>query len=135
MRRATGLILLGTAVAWLAWELVLVWGRARGEAWDTISIVLKDYAMASCALPYGVGLLVGHWFIPWDRHDDRAPFRFWWVWVSILACLLTTDLAVGFWAPPRETWPLWARVLRYPGLWAVLGVASGPLTWPQRTSL
>jgi len=130
MRLATAFLLLATGVAWLAWELVLVHERLV-----PISVVMKDAALRSCALPFGWCLLAGHWWVNWDIVDRRAPFSAWPVWVALLAALVLADVAVGVWAGDRTWWPTWARVLRYPGLWALVGLVAGPLTWPQRAVL
>lgn len=130
MRIATGFLLFATGAAWLAWELVLLQQRQV-----PISVVMKDAALASCALPFGWCLLAGHWWANWDIVDRRAPFDLWWAWVAVLAILLAVDVAVHLWASPRVQWPIWARVLRYPGLWALLGLVAGPFTWPQRAVL
>lgn len=135
MNSATAWILVGTAVGWLAWEFVLVYGRAKGKGWDTISIVLKDAGLRSCAVPYSVGVLCGHWWLNWPR-SSSPWFAGWWVWASVLVLAAGSDLAAWRWADrPRETWPGWLRVLRYPGLWLLVGVFLGALCWPQRASL
>jgi len=133
MRLATGFLLFATGAAWLAWELVLVWGRARGEGWATISIVLKDAAMKACVLPFGIGLLSGHWFVLHDLWDRSTWFSGWWLWVAVASALLLVDVLL--WGHAREAWPLWARVVRYPGLWLVVGVVLGFAAWPQRAVL
>lgn len=135
MRIGTAFLLFATGVVWLAWELVTIYARQPGEGWATISVVMSNAALKSNALPFGVSLMIGHWWINWDRGDARAPFEAWPVWVVVLALLAIADAGVAIWAPARPTWPHWARVLRYPGIWVIVGIVLGPLTWPQRAPL
>lgn len=136
MRIATAFVCAAGAALWLGWELVLVAGRAKGEGWETISMVLKNFALRANVLPFAWGLLGGHLFVAWDIVDERPWFGGWWAWVATACLLLCVDVVLALApVPDRALWPAWARVLRYPGLWVVWGVAMGFATWPQRARL
>ena len=130
-RLALSIILLATGLVWLVAELIQVGGR-----WTVISVILKDWGLASCTLPFGWCLLAGHLWMNWDLWDKRTPFNLWPVWVVILCALVVVDAIYIIWVKaPRPEWPLVVRVARYPGLWTLIGLAAGALTWPQRAIL
>ncbi len=128
----TEIVVLAVFGALLAWELVLVAGRAAGKRWATISMVGGRRAPQINALPLAWGILGGHVFWLWPRVSSPW-FAGWWVWAGTLAAVFAADLAL--WShdeAARARWPAWARLLRHPGLWLLVGVALGHWTWAQR---
>jgi hypothetical protein len=105
----------GTALAWIAWDVVL---GARHQ--KTESMWLAGWAREWSALPFAVGALVGHWFVQNPNYDA------WPLAVVALGAVLAWDVA------RRIDWLRPARWLAYPGLWLLLGIPVGFLWWPQR---
>lgn len=64
-RIATGLLLVGTGLVWLIYDLFAF--AMFPEA--TISIVITDFSYYSPALPFVFGVLIDHWFIPEFKAD------------------------------------------------------------------
>lgn len=132
MDTVTESVLLGLFAVAGALELVLLVGRRLGKRWATISMVAGRRSPQLNVIPYGWGLLGGHGLWVWPRLSSPW-FSGWPVWVAVLSGVLVADIAL--WRQDEEDrarWPRWARILRNPGLWLLLGVALGHLTWPQR---
>ena len=101
----------------LFWDIVVATNRARG---DTISEVVLFYARSSFSLPFGWGLLAGHFFWPGERWLASSS-GFWTTMVISLAVLLVDGLT------SFEPWLL----RRYPIVMAVPGLLIGHFLWAQ----
>jgi len=60
-------------VGLVTWATIAVIFGAPG---DTISEHVRDLSAAFPLLPFGLGVLVGHWLWPMDKADKRATL-FW----------------------------------------------------------
>lgn len=131
MRLATGFILFTLGAVMLAWELLLLQQKLT-----PISVVMKDAALASCLLPFGWGLMGGHWWVVHDLWDRSTWFAGWPLWVAVACALAGWDVWMHFYsATSRPEWHPVMRVVRYPGLWLLVGAALGAFAWPQRAIL
>jgi hypothetical protein len=108
-------LIVGTAVAWIAWDVVLGARRQKTE-----SMFIAEWARRWNALPFTIGALCAHWFMQSTRPDYEA-----WPWAIVtLGVVVIYDISKLWWKPP-----VW---LTYPGLWLVLGLPVGHFFWPQR---
>lgn len=87
----------------------------------TESQVLRGWAIKWNVLPFCAGILLGHWFF-WSDH----PWSKGWMYAlpSILI-VLAYDIFLNLKGMTDKHW------LRYPGLWALIGVPVGALLWGQ----
>ena len=126
----TAAVLTLTAVIWLALEL---WQVFTHQA--PISVFLKDAGVKYMFLPYGWGVLGGHFFLTYGM--NQSPFGdkpYWWLgWVVIAVALILSDIFLA--GAVRATLPGWLRILRTPYLMLMVGLAAGLLFWPQRVEL
>jgi hypothetical protein len=110
-------LLVGTAVAWILWDIVLGAGGDKTE-----SMWIAEWVRAANSLAFFLGALVAHWTL-----QTLRPHYAWWpVAVGILLAVVGWDIACasGAISPPE-----WSR---YPGLWLLLGLPVGHWAWPQR---
>lgn len=130
IQAVTAAVLVVTAVVWLGLELYLVFTKQT-----PISIFLKDGGLKFMFVPYGWGVLTGHFFLTYDM--KTVPFgdkAWWWLgWVVIAVAVIVSDIFLSGMA--REAMPGWLRIVRAPFLMLMLGMASGLLFWPQRVNL
>jgi hypothetical protein len=111
----TVVLILGTAVAWIGWDVML-----GAKQQDTESMWIAKWARRWAFLPFFVGALAGHWFLQSTNPDYTA-----WPWaVACLGAVFAFDVSRFWWAPP-----VW---LRHPGIWLLLGLPAGHFLWPQR---
>lgn len=114
-------LVVGTAAAWIAWDVVLGVRRQKTE-----SMWIAQWSRQFNVLPFAIGTLVGHWFVQSPEPDYRA-------WPAAVACaigVLGFDLVSFPW--PRGAILNVPKWLRYPGLWLAFGVPVGHFFWPQR---
>jgi len=64
MDLVTRILVIGTVVLWLAWDIVLYFKRTEDPRVSTISMKLTAFSWYSPALPMVAGILMGHWFWP-----------------------------------------------------------------------
>jgi hypothetical protein len=69
-------------------------------------------------VPWALGILLGHWFHPWDDLDPIFGGASTWILIGISIVVL------GWRILRRNTnvWDSW--------IWAALGVLAGTLLWP-----
>ena len=96
-------VVLGPFVLWAAWELVLVWLRARG--WEVRLISQEARSIAARGLPSLAYAMMG------------------------LAAYLVADWL----DPNRAYWPLVTQYLRHPTAAALIGGVGAWLMFPQRS--
>ena len=105
-------IVMGVATAVLIGiDIVLAANSAKG---DTYSEIIRDAAHHVATLPWGCGLLMGHWF--WNGERVRK----WWAWPVAFASLGVLELLNLVWG------------LGHPLVAFVVGMASGRLAWAMR---
>lgn len=130
--RITELVLIGTGVAWLLWEGVIVWKRAKGARWKTISMIMQVRGWQWNIIPWGFGVLCGHW---WWNQPNTEPIRGEpWIYVAlglITIGILTVDIWKGRHIQPH----LGGNVWRNPIWLLCLGLAAGRFLWPQRMAV
>ena len=126
----TAIVLGVTAAVWLAYELYLV-----ATHQEPISVFMKDGALKFMFVPYGWGVLTGHFFMTVGMKD--RPFGndpWWWLgWVIIALVVIGSDIFLA--GAARETLPSWLRILRTPFLMCMVGIAAGHLFWTQRVAM
>jgi len=103
----------GTFVVWIGFD---VWLTQNGG--PTESQVLRDLSYQFNILPFVVGFLLSHWFMP-KRNIWKSG---WMMAVPIMVLIGVLDFIYG------SRSDLW---FRYPGIWACLGVPAGYFLWPQ----
>lgn len=127
--RLTELVLLATGAAWLLWEVVIIWQRAQGKRWKTISMVLQRRGWQWNIIPWGFGVLTGHW---WWNQPNTEPIRGEpWIYIAlgvITAAILARDVWKGRHVQPY----LGDRIWRHPLVVLLAGVIAGHTLWPQR---
>lgn len=64
IEQITRIVVIGTVVAWLIWDIVLYGLRTKDKKVSTISMMLTRFSWYSPALPMAAGILLGHWFWP-----------------------------------------------------------------------
>ena len=87
-------VVLGPFVLWAAWELVLVWLRARG--WEVRLISQEARSIAARGLPslaYAMMGLAAHFFITWRRlpWEGTTEIVLGVIWWAGLAAYLVAD--------------------------------------------
>jgi hypothetical protein len=106
---ATKAVLITGTVALLAWDGYLMSRNARTE-----SAVLRDAAWQMNVIPFAVGGLMGHLFLPLADDQRRLP-------LGLAAAALVTVFDISM--QGRSGW------YRHPGLWFAFGLVGGSLTW------
>lgn len=126
----TILVLALTAVMWLVLELWLVFTHK-----EPISVFMKDGAVKFMFVPYGWGVLSGHFFLTYSFKDQPFGDKPWWWlgWAVLAVAVIASDIFLS--GVAREALPSWLRILRTPFLMLMVGMAAGFLFWPQRTNL
>lgn len=113
---------LAGGVYFLALEVVVVWGRDHGRptsSWWTISQVFRRDGRQWLAIPFGWGVLSGHYFGPsllYQRWESYAL-------VALGVVVLGRDLWNRRHPEPVEKWVL--------GLVFLAGVVAGAVLWSQ----
>lgn len=111
----TKILIGGTFVVWIAWDVYVALNGAATE-----SMILRDGAKRWNILPFIVGFLGAHWFLP-----KKKPSISGWMWaLPIMTGLFVTDFIFFFGGYGNPWW-------RYPGLWFALGIPAGFYLWPQ----
>jgi hypothetical protein len=105
----TKVVLITGAGALLAWDGYLMSRHARTE-----SVVLRDAAWEMNVIPFAVGGLMGHLFLPLASDQRRLP-------LGLAAAALVTVFDISM--QGRGGW------YRHPGLWFAVGLVGGSLTW------
>jgi hypothetical protein len=126
----TILVLTLTAVMWLVLELWLVFTKQQ-----PISVFMADGALRFMFVPYGWGVLTGHFFMTTDMQTTPFGARNWWWlgWAILAVAVIVSD--IFFSGAVRETMPSWLRIVRTPFLMCMVGIAAGFLFWPQRVPM
>lgn len=107
------------ALTFLIWIGFDVWLVVNGG--PTESMVILDMGMRSTLLPFVVGVLAGHWFVPHEKTWENG-----WVWLLVIFGGLALWDVTWAMSGLGTTW------YRYPGVWLSLGVPSGALLFGQR---
>ena len=128
----TEIVLLATGVVWLAWEIVTVAKRNAGLRWKTISMVLQHRGWRFAIIPYGWGLLAGHWWFA--RAMVRPILGEPWIYVALLVVTLAVIAWDFGWAYLSDEKQMRFSTWRMPGFWVLLGVIVGAALWPQRAT-
>lgn len=123
----TGSLIIGTIVIWLAWDVLV----AIAPGADTESQMLRNWGAYSMALPYSIGMLLGHWWWPW-RSGSTAYKQTWRPVVnfSIIGVLIIWDIVnwkMGF--------PAAAIPFRHSEYFALAGYPMGHFFWGQRSTV
>lgn len=118
-RKVTKIILVVAAMGLILYDFIPFLDPTRG---DTISEVIMYYALRLFTLPFGFGVLCGHFFWPWDDHYPQPK-----ILIPVAVLLLVLDVAahtcsIGF----------LLTVQSYPIIWFVSGVPFGHCFWPQQ---
>jgi hypothetical protein len=100
-----------------------------------ISEFMKDGALKFMFVPYGWGVLTGHFFMTADVTNQPFGMKPWWWlgWVIIAVIVIASDIFLS--GGVRATWPSWLRIIRTPQLMCMVGIAAGFLFWPQRVNM
>ena len=103
--------------------VVDIWLALAGGYGATISEVLRDWSYRANFIPYGMGILMGHWFF--NRRDipDRAlrTGMMWLAWATIIVMALA-NLAMGLYT---------SHLVGIAAL-HVIGVIIGAVLWPMK---
>lgn len=57
-------LLIVTGLVWLIWDIALYLKMYNNPKVSTISVMITKFSWYSPALPFVVGVLMGHWFWP-----------------------------------------------------------------------
>jgi len=113
LRRLTVAVILIPLLVWLVWDIYVATNEVPD---DTISEIIRDWSHRLYVIPYGLGGIMGHWFVNKER-DEGRPSRFK-TWLLTLPLVLALSPIL----PP----------LQYMNT-AFLGIGfcAGALLWPQ----
>lgn len=121
LETVTKIILIVVGVFLIAYDFVPFHNPERG---DTISEVLLLWSLHCFTLPYGIGLLCGHFFLPKDGCRPKPG-----VLLSVGGLVILLDAI---------TWGFDVRVLMtlqsYPFIAFVVGIPVGSIFWTQSRS-
>jgi hypothetical protein len=116
----TTVLLCSALAALIAWDIRVAFFNSTSNAIDTISGQVKAVGMRFRALPFGFGVLGGHFFWPGEKLLDQP-------WSSIALMLMGLLLSIPLWIrggkSPLPVVPMWAALL--------LGILGGHWLWPQ----
>lgn len=101
----------------IAWDIVL---SRLNE--DTESQIISELARKWSVLPFFLGVLVGHWLM----NRTEVDYSLWPIAVGALLLVVGLDAAHHLSPVGLAAW------VRYPGIWAVVGIAVGSFFWGQR---
>jgi hypothetical protein len=119
-------IVIGTWVAYAAWQVVLVALRASGIQVKLISMTEKDLGYGLAALVYFWAGMATHWWATWHSPTWKSPIPGILFWAIGLAYLIT-DLV---WPTPHGGASQWL-VLRHPPVVLAIGAFCGWFLFPQ----
>lgn len=112
----TKLIVIGVIVGLIVYDVV-----ALKIGQPTESMILRNWGLDWTLLPFIAGFLLAHWFAPVKQYNQSA----WMYALPIFALLLSVDLFMYF--KHSGYYPVW----RYPLWYALAGIPTGILLWPQ----
>lgn len=117
-RRITVWLILVTVAVWIIWDIYV----ATTGTGATESEVIRDWAATWSFLPYGTGVVAGHFFFNWEELPEKLVRRVMMVavWVSIVLVLLA-DIFIGMVASPA---------IVFCG-----GVLVGHMLWPMEVKI
>lgn len=94
---------------------------------DTISEVILEYGLHLFTLPFAFGVLVGHFFWPWEGHYPKPKILF-----------PLAALSIGLDIIAHCTDGIASNVLQYaqtyPIIVCLIGIPLGHFFWPQQKS-
>lgn len=115
MNTLTVCIIIGTFIAWIAWDVYV-----SKHGGSTESQILQSWSIHSTWFPFLIGMLIGHWFI-----GQRVIIESAWM-LGLIAWfpLIGWDI---YWAAANKprVWYRWAPI------YVVLGAVMGALVWGQ----
>lgn len=106
-------------VLFVALIVVDLWGASDTLPGNTVSEWIRSLSRRAAVVPWGFGVLNGHWFHP---DDDLSPLfgsNGTWVLIGLSVILLVARLVFR---QPERLWRPW--------IWAGLGAVGGTLLWP-----
>lgn len=115
LRKITKILLLVTAIVWIAYDIVPFLNPERG---DTISEVICYYGSRYSTLPLVFGVLMGHFFCPVKEGAKQYPLAL----ISIAVLAIIRDTLFSY---PVDVSPI---------LWLLLGIPLGAILWQQNRS-
>lgn len=123
MKTFVRVFIVSTFVLWLVVDIVLALVGAPTE-----SMIITEWAKATIALPFFVGFICGHWFIPL-----KNPWREGWPWaLVILGLLIISDVMWNFFeGAMREEMRGALSIARFPAWWFLIGAPLGAILWAQ----
>lgn len=115
MGNFTQWFVIASVVIWLIVDVILIKYGKRAESQE-----IRDWSLRWSWVPYAVGIVCGHWFLP--GHGINGDLKY--VFGSIPA-FICWDVAYHEWKPKGRDW------YRFPALYFVLGFPVGAFLWFQ----
>jgi len=109
---------LGGALLFLILILLDIWGALDSKPGNTPSELIRWLSRYTAIIPWALGVLLGHWFHPWDGLDGIFGSASTWVLIGVSVVVL----AARIFFRQKPLWDAW--------IWAALGVLAGTFLWP-----